>query len=421
MLSKYEERAEIVAGGLAYQIPGPINGKRAASLPTKTASEPEAWAYPVPMTWEEWKSARPTPDCIVANYLFSDVGLLVAPGGSGKTTLILFEAVHIVLKLNLWGLEIKKSGPVLILTAEDSREMLVARLREICLAMELSGEQIEIVMRDVRISDVCAIPHKITAVIGDTITPNYLVDVIVAQCRENKPVLIVIDPAISFGVGESRVNDAEQALIEAARKLRSDLNCCVRYVHHTGKANAREKTLDQYSGRNGSALPDGCRMVAVMQRLEADEFRGATGVQLDDEESGIVLARPKVSYSPPQENIYIVRRGYHFTHVEVSRRDAMANLEATANQVYQLILEELKQGRRHSRNTLESLSSAARVKRQEIRDAVKFLMAANRIEIKQGEGLGKRGGQHSFLSPVDEIASPKNDGEPIQKVGEKHV
>lgn len=52
----------------------------------------------------------------------------VAPGGTGKTTLILYEAICIALGLPLYGLEVKKPGPVLILTAEDSREMLLYRL-----------------------------------------------------------------------------------------------------------------------------------------------------------------------------------------------------------------------------------------------------------------------------------------------------
>jgi RecA-family ATPase len=77
-----------------------------------------------------------SPDCIVEGYLYADVAVKVAPGSTGKTTQELFEAAHIVLGRTLYGRRVLKPGRVLILTAEDSREMLVARLQRICAALE---------------------------------------------------------------------------------------------------------------------------------------------------------------------------------------------------------------------------------------------------------------------------------------------
>ena len=162
----------------------------------------------------------------------------MAPGGTGKTTVELFEAVHIVLGRSLYGLRVYRPGAVLILTAEDSREILVARLRAICDAMELSDEDRSKVMRDVRISDVRGLGVKLTRVASEVVVPAPVVNRIIAACKGQNIALIVIDPAVSFGVGESRVNDAEQGLIDAARKLVRELDCCVRYVHHVGKVNA---------------------------------------------------------------------------------------------------------------------------------------------------------------------------------------
>jgi RecA-family ATPase len=65
--------------------------------------------------------------------------------------------------------------------------------------------------------------------------PSPAIDDLIEEARPLAPVLVIIDPAVSFGVGETRVNDAEQGLIEAARRIRAALGCCVRYVHHTGR------------------------------------------------------------------------------------------------------------------------------------------------------------------------------------------
>lgn len=356
------------------------------------SSDANAWMMPGPIPQDEWDNAHATPDCIVQNYLYADVGVLLAAGGTGKTTLVLFEAIHIVLKRPLYGLAILRPGPVLILTAEDSREILVARLRQIAADLNLSNDEVEIVRRDVRISDLSAAPIKLTLVVEDVVLPSGKVDELIDGCLLNPPVLIIIDPAVSFGVGESRVNDAEQGLIEAARRMRNSLNCCVRYVHHTGKQNARDKTLDQYSNRGGSALPDGARMVAVMQPCDEEEWRKATGVGLHAGESGLILARPKLSYAPrPEQHIYIVRRGYRFDLVNVTPPSIEAALEALANQVWQFVANEASNGKRYTKPELEKMLPVLNMKRDDLRCAVQMLLTNGRLEEMVASTPGRRG------------------------------
>ncbi len=376
-----------------------------AASQSKSATFPD----PAPITPDEWANARSTPDCIVQDLLYADVAVFIAPGGMGKTTLKLFEAVHVALGLPLYGLEIRKSGAALIITAEDSREMLIARLRSITKAMRLDDDEIAQVMQLVRIADVSGNGFKLTEVRGDVVRPGESLDLIIEACQTIKPVLIVIDPAVSFGVGESRVNDAEQGLVEAARRLRRALNCCVQYVHHSGKQNARDKVVDQYAGRGGSAFADGARMVHVLQSLTPDEWRDETGTELLTGESGLRLARPKMSYCAPVGDILIRRSGYHFRHVERVTTSKQAKLEAAANQIWQLLDFELGQGRFHSRNTIESLDTGLR--RGEIRGALDWLLVSQRIESRDVPNAGK-GGKRTYLHP---IASPITNGEPIEK------
>lgn len=364
-----------------------------------------AWTLPPPITRREFANARLTPDCIVENYLFADVAVIVAPGGSGKTTLLLYEAIHIALGLPLYGLEVRKPGPVLIISAEDSREMLVARLRLMAKAMNLGEDKIAIVMSSVRISDVSGRCFKLTTLTNDIVVPAPQADVIIAECRDLKPVLVAIDPAVSFGIGEARINDAEQGLVEAARRIRSELNCCVRYVHHTGKQNARDKAVDQYAGRGGSALPDGARMVAVLQPLTPKEWSAATGKSLEERETGMLLVRPKLSYCPPASDILIARNGYAFSHTTRAKHDPDAKLRADCERIVDVLVAGLDKGTRHTQRSLEALNLMTRV---DLRDAVSLLVAEGRVQYAPVPDRQK-GGRNTYLQP---IAAPSDASAP---------
>jgi regulatory protein RepA len=354
----------------------------------------------------EMNAAHLTPDCIVENLLFADVGVEIAPGGIGKTTVTIRAAIGIALGRPVFGETVRKPGRVLVLTAEDSRQILVARLRACMAAMELTEAERRTVLDGVRIADVSGAGFKLTEVVGDVVRPAANVDALIELAREIKPVLIVIDPAVSFGVGEGRVNDSEQGLIEAARGVRNALNCCVLYVHHSGKQNARERTLDQYSGRGGSAFADGSRMVLVLQDLSPADFKAATGQHLSDGETGLILARPKLSYCPPQPPIYIKRKGFAFEHVAPLPSSKGAKLDAAADQLWQLLVDELAAGRRHSKATLEQVAGET-MKRAEIRGALARLEASGRIEYRDDTGTRKHGPQR-YIHP---LTSPTTFGE----------
>ena len=156
-----------------------------------------------------------------------------------------------------------------------------------------------------------------------------------------------------------RVNDAEQGLIEAFRMLRNRLDCCIEGIHHSGKANSREKNLDQYAGRGGSALSDGSRMVVVMQPLNAEEWQTATGTTLGFEETGIVMALAKLSYAGQQDPIFIRRDGYSFEMTTVIRRSPDQIAKSIEEQVCQFITYEYSRDRKVFRSRPRELERQA--------------------------------------------------------------
>ena len=302
----------------------------------------------------EWLYASMAPRCIVENYLFADVAQIVAPGGTGKTTIQLYEAVCIVLGRDLWGLKVHAPGPVVINTAEDRREYLVARLRRICEDMGLSETDQARVRAGVLIRDVFGQELKLTKIDGGNIRVTTLADRLIEAHRGDGLAMMLFDPLVSFGASETMVNENEQGLITALRRISTALDCCVRVIHHTGKANAREKTLDQYSGRGGSAMADGSRMTAVLAPwAEGDtvDNRPRTppqNLEVGRETSVVILARSKLTYAPRQPWIWIARDGFRFSYA-VDLRTNLAPEVARQNredQVFRWIKHQVAQGKR---------------------------------------------------------------------------
>mgnify|MGYP002134931340 CR=1 FL=1 len=291
-----------------------------------------------PFTELEANLARLHPRMLVEDYLFADLRNLVAAGGIGKTTMLLHEAVYGALGRSIWNKIVASPFTTVIITKEDSREIIVARLNQIMINMELSPSERDIVFRRVWAIDLVGEPFKLAEFSRHVLRPHFEnLDKLIIRCNELKPDRIIFDPLMSFSIGESHVNDAEQAIVEASRYIMRKIpNCAVDVVHHTGKGNARAGTTDQYSGRNGSALPDGARMVAVLNKMSTDSFYEATGIKLNfsKRESGLLLSLPKLSYCAPQSDIYIHRRDFLFEAVkplDIEMREAIANENKAAN------------------------------------------------------------------------------------------
>ena len=149
--------------------------------------------------------------------------------------------------------------------------------------------------------------------------------------------------------------------------------------------------------------------------MTPSEWRDETSSELEKDESGLRLARPKMSYCAPQSDILIRRKGHSFMHVRRVAQSKQEKIEAAANKVYELLTSELNQNHYHSMNSLGSLDSG--LKRDVLRDAVNMLKVSCRIEPRKMPNAAK-GGKHTYLHP---ISAPTKDGEPIEKIDENSV
>jgi hypothetical protein len=269
------------------------------------------------------------PAAIVAGYLPEDCGSKSAQGGTGKTTLALYEAIHIILDRELWGRKIEKPGNVAFITAEDSRAMTAYRMNCICTAMGLSPAERERVRRGFFCEDLSdKIGARLVALINGEIKSTALPDEIIQEYRNRDVRYLHLDPTSLLGPGEQAGNDGMTELMRVGRMISRELKASVRNIHHVSQHVARAGIQDQFVGRGGTAFADNGRfshqLVAVPKRKHtfdgADYLMPAEATD-DALRRGHVLAIliHKVSYmARPADPIFILRDGFHYQQLDVS-------------------------------------------------------------------------------------------------------
>ena len=389
--------AAILEGKLPHELAELFDAVRAASIgdpSDKTAPPPFR-----PLNLDALDAARLHPRCIVENLLYADLALVNAEGGTGKTTLLLYEAIHIALGRDLWGCRVLNPGRTLFITAEDGEELLQARLREVMTALGLTDYERRKVCENFMVWDVTGSIVRLAELDArGNLQITALTNQIVETYRDAGLVQVIFDPAISFSPGERIINDGEQAIVTACRRIVRSLSCCVRLIHHSGQANARNGAMDQYAGRGGTALPDGCRMVTILANANRVNIQKPDGYDLQPGESGFVMARAKLSYAPPQPNIWIRRHGWTFEYFIEEPRNSDIARDRDADRVADFLAEELPHGRRYTANTLE-LSGKAGMPRARLRAALATLETTGRLEERELPADQRRGKRKTYLHP----------------------
>ncbi|HZO22280.1 MAG TPA: AAA family ATPase [Steroidobacteraceae bacterium] len=314
-------------------------------------------------------------ESIVEGLLRRTAGVRVASGGSGKSTLTLFEMVCVVLGCPLFGREVMRPGPCVLLTAEDERQVVEYRLARILEDMRLPRVDRERVLTNIYVEDLTGRTCRLIDVnLGGSLLPTAAVGELIERYRSIQPAFLSIDPMTLFGPGERHVNDGEAELLRAGRAISYGLRAAVRFEHHSGKQNARDRQTDQYAGRGGSAGADNARFVHVLTVHSPDDKLAAPSrVTPEDIAKGNLLRLhvAKDSYGARlTAPIWIQRSGFLFTHVAPDPQADLDPMQAPLRRLYEFIESEEAAGIRHTANTLDNRLGELQLARQSMRAAL---------------------------------------------------
>lgn len=321
----YEARATI-ASGLAGGAKKPLTSPFGDSQPVP------GFTIPAPPVIERWTPQNFTRQDLLntsnlrkpqlfENWSTEDIHIVTADGGTGKTTLTLFEAVCLALGDRFLGFNCLQTGRTLYITGEDTAPKLGAMIGQILRQMGYLenfpgfAEKVETVLQSIVVkkdADLCLIVKDRQ----NFIHPNpEAMRKILEAVDDVKPKFIVFDPISSFWGSESALNDMNKAVTKFMSELAERSGACVQMINHMGKSSSANKDMSQFAGRGGSGLPSNARVSRVLRPIFEEEYMELTGEQMTEKQSAMMCVVNKFTDGSPLYNkpFLILRDGYIFS------------------------------------------------------------------------------------------------------------
>jgi hypothetical protein len=304
----------------------------------------QSWREPPPVRWAVEGLIRE-----------GTVGALIAPGATGKTTLLITLGICHALGQPFLGRSVKQGG-FLLLSLDDSQEDLDAAVGEVINAQRLSEREVLDVAAFLRVISLQGKkgPRSFNRP-GLPGAPNaQMQEVLEVACAAVPDLVgVSVDTLRQFAGGPT---NAEEVIMQVYSICAAVSTCTGAYfaiTHHTGKQGAREDAGDMYAGSGSAAIADNARFVLVL----AEEKDRATlaridlktqGNQAHGKETVLCLGSRRGSIRhQAQKDVLIVRRGFLLEAAAIQEAG-----DARTLQILDAIAAEVDAGRKPSKNAV---------------------------------------------------------------------
>lgn len=280
---------------------------------------PPPEAVDIAQALREWPALPPD---ILPGLAPGEVGEVVAPGGTGKSYMLLQTAVSVAAGLppfRSWPLaQESEPGRVLYVGAEDGADWLHYRLRAIADVWsghpDMPPDWRERVVQNLEVlsyagqADTLAIRVNRKGSHEVEVYPTALYEYVESQASGCK--LLIIDPLRRFH--DTDENDSSQAtkLVQHLEALAQKTGATVIVAHHTNKSSMLSGSGDeQHAGRGSSALVDGFRWALHMQTMTKDDCARTYDVHPTERRDYVKLTLAKTNHGKPLPDLWY-RRGF---------------------------------------------------------------------------------------------------------------
>lgn len=284
---------------------------------------------------------------------FGKVGIIVAPGGTGKSQALMQVGVSIATGSPLFGVwEVGETGGVLMLLAEDDDEEVHRRLNNIIGQLALSGDiaAISALRKNLILRSMVGENNLMTETNQSReVQQTIYVDRLIATATQIPDLkLIIIDPASRFRGGNENEAQDTTRFVEAIERVAQATGATILIAHHTNKGSMQATEANQNASRGSSALTDGVRWqmnLAGMSEKEAKEF----GINPVERHYYLSATITKNNYAPPQQGIMLKRGEGGYLHQIAMTLQKTQQAQDVKAKIVQLVASEASAGRQYSK------------------------------------------------------------------------
>jgi hypothetical protein len=222
-------------------------------------------------TWRDPATMRPRQWLYGKHYIRKYITCTVAPGGGGKTSLAISEALAMASGAPLLCIEPSERARVWFWNGEDPREELERRVmaavaRHKLTSIDVEGHLFLDIGREMPI--VLATQSREGAVIARPVA-----EAVIEAIRRNRIDALIIDPFVKSHKVTENDNSAIDAVATAWAHIAEVTNCSIELLHHPRKTGGAEITVED--GRGASALLSASRSARVLNTMSREEARKA--------------------------------------------------------------------------------------------------------------------------------------------------
>lgn len=260
------------------------------AAPAPAAEQPAIYA--TPFQWIDPKDL-PRREFVYGTHLIRKyVSVTVSPGGLGKTSLTIAEALAMVTGRPLLGTKPSRALNVWLFNAEDPRDEMERRIMAGAMQYRLKPNDLAGLFLDSgREQDlVIAFDDKRGVKIA---TP--IVEAVKEQIRSNNIDVMIVDPFVSTHSVSENDNGAIDKVAKLWAKIADETNCAIELVHHVRKSEGRDVTVED--ARGAVSLLAAARSARVLNRMTTEQASEA-GVPAGERFSYFSVARGKANLAP---------------------------------------------------------------------------------------------------------------------------
>ncbi|HRH81908.1 MAG TPA: helicase RepA family protein [Thiobacillaceae bacterium] len=239
----------------------------------------------------------PPLDFVLPGLLPGALGLLVAPGGTGKSFLAIDSAVSIALGRPIAGglFAAGKPAKVVYLAGEESDRLLAERLRCSLNLAEIGSDRLSnLILLPMSGEDSRLINSgKVTELFNEL------------QALATGARLIILDPMRRLHDGDENNSADMTRMVVALENLGKQTGAAILGLHHANRASSDMSS--QHASRGSSALVDGARWQINLSRMDE---KSAESLSIPETERYQYLALDfaKSNYLPPRPRSWLKRQ-----------------------------------------------------------------------------------------------------------------